>query len=296
MSMNRKRLILRMPIRQSGLTLIEIMVALLIGAFLLAGVIQIFIVNKQTYRVQENLSRMQENGRFALDYLNRYVRLAGYVTTESLNDIRYKDLTRNSQTGESDNSSLTSAIFSNSSNRAVGGTDSDGLNLSDSITVRFQADPSYNPVSDCLGNAVDSPNGDVIVESRFFLQADASNGNQPTLYCDPIHYTNSSDVDPTEQPVISGIENMQIRYCVPVDSNDTNIGCVLAGNDVSDWNQVQSVRVSLLLRSVDDNLIAQPQPYQFDVNGDGVNETITPTDKRLRRVFTTTIAVRNLVK
>ncbi|MCC7220470.1 MAG: PilW family protein [Candidatus Contendobacter sp.] len=291
MSMNCKRLILSTLGRQRGLTLIEIMVALLIGVFLLAGVIQIFIVNKQTYRVQENLSRMQENGRFAIDYLNHYIRLAGYITTKSLNDIRYKDLSRNSRTGQNDGSSITSSLF-NSGNKVISGTNGDGLNSSDSITVRFQADPPADgQMADCLGNTVSSPNGDVIVANRFFLQADASNNNQPTLYCDPLQAT-----DPTAQPVISGVENMQIRYCVPADSTDTNIGCVLAGNDVSDWNQIQSVRVSLLLRSADDNLVVQPQPYQFDVNGDGVNETITPSDKRLRRVFTTTIAVRNLVK
>ena len=294
MSVNCKQLVVSALGRrqQQGLTLIEIMVALLIGAFLLAGVIQIFIVNKQTYRVQENLSRMQENGRFAIDYLNRYIRLAGYITTKSLNDIRYKDLSRNSTTGQNDGSSITSALFGNSGNKAIAGTNGDGLNSSDSITVRYQADPPADgQMADCLGNTVSSPNGDVIVANQFFLKADASNNNQPTLYCDPLHTT-----DPTEQPVISGVENMQIRYCVPADSTDTNIGCVLAGNDVSDWNQIQSVRVSLLLRSADDNLVTQPQPYQFDINGDGVNETITPSDKRLRRVFTTTIAVRNLVK
>lgn len=294
MSVNCKQLVVSALGRrqQQGLTLIEIMVALLIGAFLLAGVIQIFIVNKQTYRVQENLSRMQENGRFAIDYLNRYIRLAGYITTKSLNDIRYKDLSRNSTTGQNDGSSITSALFGNSGNKAIAGTNGDGLNSSDSITVRYQADPPADgQMADCLGNTVSSPNGDVIVANQFFLKADASNNNQPTLYCDPLHAT-----DPTEQPVISGVENMQIRYCVPADSTDTNIGCVLAGNDVSDWNQIQSVRVSLLLRSADDNLVTQPQPYQFDINGDGVNETITPSDKRLRRVFTTTIAVRNLVK
>lgn len=294
MSVNCKQLVVSALGRrqQQGLTLIEIMVALLIGAFLLAGVIQVFIVNKQTYRVQENLSRMQENGRFAIDYLNRYIRLAGYITTKSLNDIRYKDLSRNSTTGQNDGSSITSALFGNSGNKAIAGTNGDGLNSSDSITVRYQADPPADgQMDDCLGNTVSSPNGDVIVANRFFLKADASNSNQPTLYCEPQPKT-----DPAEQPVISGVENMQIRYCAPADSTDTNIGCVLAGNDVSDWNQIQSVRVSLLLRSADDNLVTQPQPYQFDINGDGVNETITPSDKRLRRVFTTTIAVRNLVK
>ena len=63
---------------QTGLTLIEIMIALLIGAFLLGGVINIFINSKQTYRMQEGLSRLQENGRFAMDFLTNDIRMAGY--------------------------------------------------------------------------------------------------------------------------------------------------------------------------------------------------------------------------
>jgi len=47
---------------QTGMTLIEIMVALLIGAFLLGGVLQIFTGSQQTYLMQQNLSRLQENG------------------------------------------------------------------------------------------------------------------------------------------------------------------------------------------------------------------------------------------
>ena len=53
---------------QRGLTLVELMVAMLLGVFLIGGVMQIFISSKQTYRMQENLSRLQENGRFALDF------------------------------------------------------------------------------------------------------------------------------------------------------------------------------------------------------------------------------------
>lgn len=60
------------------MTLIELMVALAISLFLLMGVIQIFIGNKLTYRVQENLSRMQEDGRNAVELLNREIRMANY--------------------------------------------------------------------------------------------------------------------------------------------------------------------------------------------------------------------------
>jgi type IV pilus assembly protein PilW len=79
--------------RQEGLTLVEIMVAVAVSVILLAGVIQLFASTKTTYRLQENLARMQENGRFALDFLTRDVRMAGYQgctnfgpVTNTLND------------------------------------------------------------------------------------------------------------------------------------------------------------------------------------------------------------------
>lgn len=65
--------------RQSGLTLIELMVALLLGAFLTGGLIQIFISSRQSYRLTDNLSRLQENARFALELLSHDIRLAGYI-------------------------------------------------------------------------------------------------------------------------------------------------------------------------------------------------------------------------
>lgn len=64
---------------QRGLTLIELMIAMLLGMLITAGVIQIFISAKQAYRLQENISRLQENGRFAMNYLSKDVRMAGFV-------------------------------------------------------------------------------------------------------------------------------------------------------------------------------------------------------------------------
>ncbi|MDD1616788.1 MAG: type IV pilus assembly protein PilW, partial [Methylococcaceae bacterium NSP1-2] len=68
---------------QRGFTLIELMIAMLIGVFLMAGILQIFSSAKQAYRLQENLSRLQENGRFAMDYLTKGVRMAGYMGCSS---------------------------------------------------------------------------------------------------------------------------------------------------------------------------------------------------------------------
>lgn len=69
---------LRYRNRQAGLTLVEIMVAMVVSLILLGGVIQVFISSKSTYRVDNGLARMQENGRFALSFLTKDVRMAGY--------------------------------------------------------------------------------------------------------------------------------------------------------------------------------------------------------------------------
>lgn len=67
------------PRRQHGLSLIELMIALLIGSILLIGVMQIFASSKEGYRLSEGLSRTQENARFALDLLQRDIRMAGHM-------------------------------------------------------------------------------------------------------------------------------------------------------------------------------------------------------------------------
>lgn len=77
----------------SGFTLIEILVALAIGALLLSGIVQVFTSLKQTDRVAMALSRVQEAGRTAMDTLAYDLRMTGYkgcsdpTITENVNII-----------------------------------------------------------------------------------------------------------------------------------------------------------------------------------------------------------------
>lgn len=64
--------------RESGFTLVEIMVALSISLLLMAGVVQVFAGNRETYRLQAGLATLQENARFAVDLLRRDLSMAGY--------------------------------------------------------------------------------------------------------------------------------------------------------------------------------------------------------------------------
>ncbi len=58
------------------MTLIELMVALAIGTFLMLGAVTVFMQGRTTFRVLELLARLQENGRFALDTLELDIRMA----------------------------------------------------------------------------------------------------------------------------------------------------------------------------------------------------------------------------
>lgn len=63
--------------KQRGLSLIELMVAMLIGLIISGVALQVFLSSKTTFVTQNNLSRLQETGRFALQYLAQQVRPAG---------------------------------------------------------------------------------------------------------------------------------------------------------------------------------------------------------------------------
>lgn len=65
-------------VKQRGLTLVELMIGLVLSLMLMAGVLAIFSSTKQTYTLQESVSRVQEDGYAALELLRQQIVLAGY--------------------------------------------------------------------------------------------------------------------------------------------------------------------------------------------------------------------------
>jgi type IV pilus assembly protein PilW len=108
----------------------------------------------------------------------------------------------------------------------------------------------------------------------------------------------------TAEELVEGVEDMQITYGVdtsnPATCSQTDgvVDAYVTASNVAatapcassadDWKKVLSVRIRLLMRT-EDNIASQPQPYFYT---NPLNAT-TPTDRRLRKVFTTTIGVRN---
>jgi len=72
--------------KQLGVTLVELMIALVISLVLTLGAITIFQSNKETNIVQEQMSRVQENARMALRWIISDIRGAGFAGCGSLSD------------------------------------------------------------------------------------------------------------------------------------------------------------------------------------------------------------------
>ncbi len=72
--------------RFEGFSLVELMISLALGSVVTMGVVQLFVANSETHRLLQGQSRMQESARFALDFIGRDVRKAGYRGCFSSND------------------------------------------------------------------------------------------------------------------------------------------------------------------------------------------------------------------
>ena len=66
----------RLQRKQAGLTLVELMVALAIGSFLMIGSLQIYTQSRQAFVVNESIARVQETAQFAMDTIEADLRMA----------------------------------------------------------------------------------------------------------------------------------------------------------------------------------------------------------------------------
>lgn len=99
-----------------------------------------------------------------------------------------------------------------------------------------------------------------------------------------------SGATPTAAELVEGVEDMQLTY--GVDSNgDRNIDDYKTANSVSDWAQVLSVRIELLLTSLEDNVVGSTGLYAQ--NNLTFNGSAVARDGRLRQVYNTAVSIRN---
>jgi type IV pilus assembly protein PilW len=62
-----------------GFSLVELLLALALGLVVVAGIVQLFVGNSQTAAIVGGQARLQENARYAFDFISRAARRAGYL-------------------------------------------------------------------------------------------------------------------------------------------------------------------------------------------------------------------------
>ena len=117
--------------------------------------------------------------------------------------------------------------------------------------------------------------------------------NPPALFRRQLTATGTAG--PAEE-LIEGVESMQILYGINLDQDVRNtVDAYLPADLVTEFSKVISIRNSLLMQSVEDGSVPAPQTYTFDgvLYEGGSGNGALPADTRVRRVFTTTISLRN---
>lgn len=320
---------------QKGLSLVELLVALTLSLLLMAGVLQTFLASKQTYSANTALSRVQENGRFAMEFLSSDIRHAGYKgeCQAPLNNL----LNQSGSGYSADYFDLAQALkgwAGASPSWVTDRTAGDVIHLKHAVNIAGVTASGNTPanantinltaasgvaqgtiiiVSDPLGcdmfqnrsnpnaqaltrGATGSPGNKIPAGNPFSHAYDSSMeilklqsvtyyvgtnaANVPTLR--RISFTTGAAV---KEDLIEGIQNIQVLYGVA--GSDRQVADYVAAGSVSDWNDVVSVRVHLLLVSAETNVVAENQTVDF--NGTAV----TVSNRRLAQVFSSTIGIRN---
>jgi type IV pilus assembly protein PilW len=214
--------------RQSGFTIVEMMVALAISMIVLLGFAVTFVNIKQTFVSQDKITQLQDNERLAMTILTASAQQAGYFPNPATLDstqIMATDLgtygamlPRQAVIGTTGPESLSMA-FAASAN--------DGLITCQGHTITA-AD---------IAAAPSTANGSVSVRNIFYVDSTANTLNCITL----INNTTATSGGGTAQPLITNVSSMSVLYGV----GSGSVTGYWPASGVSDWTAVKSLRVTL---------------------------------------------------
>lgn len=352
--------------RQRGFSLIELMVALTVSLFLLMGVFQVFFGASSSGRMGDAMARMQEGGRFAVDFVAREIRRIGYqgcVDGEAINmaagyfsgdlvdnelsayrltssggvpsgwsDLDLPNLT--DPVGNSDvlyfanadglntfEVTCTASSCTTTSTEMSGRVDDSGLDADDLVLVTNCASADLYAVDSKVSSVTGGETlvtlnaGGALIEGdyeeaeddyvqpyampyigRLLFVGDTGRGTS-ALYAMDID-TSESDGWGDRQEYIEGVERMIFEFGER--SSDGDIRYVPAGTAGLDYSDVDTIRVHLLMVSNSAVLPDDDANYyslgslQVAPSTDSTaTVTYDATDRRLRRVFSSTIWLRN---
>ncbi len=273
---------------QAGFSIVELMISLLLGLLLMTGVIQVFLSSRQTYATNEAMARQQENGRFALEFIARSARTAGYSDPIFPKDKPLPSpLIRNGCAG------LPANVAAVMNTYALCAPDGGG-SLSDGIGFVMQPQLVDGVRRDCVGNEI--AENDLLVINHFEIIPAA--GNTPaSLGCRAYKFNSATGAGswtagPNPKPLIDGIDSLQVLYGEDKAGDYRSANSYVSADRVSNWNRVRSIRIAVLANSV--NPVLPVPPNRNFVLLDATSLASADFgDNRARQIFTTTIQLKN---
>ena len=266
---------------QRGLSLIELLIAMVIGLFLLSGIASSYISSKNSSVKRDQISLLEDNGRLVLEIIANAIEHTGYTPVNSSTmPIQFitsaTDVVDDTCTGGMKNVVDTSILRLTSDN-VDGDTlgviyHGDGDIYNDCTGTELPASCRLNPIP-----AINSNSDASRIYNSFFI-----NDVTDDLLCAGSRVS-------SPQVIAQGVENIQFLYGIDTDgdklvdryANATNIGGL--------WNNIVSVQIAVLVRSLK---VVKPvaESKQFTLLDTLVT---TPSDRYQRAVFSTTVKLRN---
>ncbi|RKZ90467.1 MAG: hypothetical protein DRQ43_11260 [Gammaproteobacteria bacterium] len=303
MSINRKYL------NQRGFSMVELMVAMVIGLFLISALVQVVLSGKKSFTAADHFSRLQENGRVTVSMLTSDLKRAGYMGGNSEIDTIYGSAEKEdtAATCIGDDTSwgrmVAQSIYGiDGTNVGYACISNDDYLRGDVLTVRyaspwvggaFEANQLYLRSSvfqgkifhgsdEALVNNIvtDQPQSvhELVAYAYFVGNSDRScNGAAvPSLFRVKL----DSNGNPETEELLPGVEDFQVQY--------GEAGQYVNADAVVDWDQVVSAQFWLLLRSeCAETGFNDPRTYNLGIR------VYTPGDSFNRQLYSSVVAFRN---
>lgn len=284
--------------RQRGVSIIEIMVSLVIGLFVVGAVLLNYLGSGVSGKQATYAAQMTEDAQIAFAQISRDVQMAGYAdvtnilsnggTTATFVRPAITHPLRGCETGFVD----ANATWMGATCAATGTSHVFEVTYQTTTVTNVQTSGNF---TDCLGASVAASlnngmgPGVYFTNNRYYVANSAS--GRPELYC--------ASPASAGSPIAENVQSMKIWYGVAPNWNAVDKSSrqptryVTAANmpasPANDWGKVVSVRICLLMRTAEPVLTGEdPKGY---LNCDG--SAIDSTDGRMYRAFFTTVAVRN---
>ena len=289
---------------QRGLSLVELLIAMVIGLFLMGGLVTNFIGTKKSDKVRAVTSEMDASAQTALNVLRQAITHAAYP---SINNIELEKAFV-----ATDDFPMSNPNCSDGNARDISPPEFENRTRdngkSDRLMIVSLADNPSDSDSlvyyDCTGGGMTMNAHDIACsvdnmpnkkDAKIFSNFRINNTGTPavpTLYCDGSRGGG--------QPIADNVYAIQYLYGVTQDPQDPAIAKTIYKNAdavelADEWRLVNSVQIALLMRSEEQYVLDQAGKASYKL----LDRTIpirSDQRRRLYRIYSTTVNLENMNK